>query len=121
MSELALKRTTVSLPQPLWKQIVEMAKVQGYKTSEVIQEALKNYVANQLAEPILTSDEKKAAILQRLYAARVKRKLAHEKAIAEGKMNPLPPRISIEQVRAALSGIEDSLAKEVIKERGEGW
>jgi len=121
MSELALKRTTVSLPQPLWKQVVEMAKIQGYKTNEVIQEALEGYIASQLSKPALTPEEKKTALLQRLYAARAKRKLAYEKAVAEGKIKPLPKGIPIEQVRAALSGIEGSLAEEVIKEREEGW
>jgi len=121
MSELAIKYTTVSLPQPLWEQVLEVAKVQGYKTNEVIQEALENYLVGQMPKPALTPEEKKAAILKRLYAARARRKLAYEKAVVDGKIKPLTKAIPIEQVREALSGIEGSLASEVIKEREEGW
>lgn len=120
MSDIAISHTTVSLPQSLWEQVLEVAKVQGHKANEVIQEALENYLVGQTS-PVLTPEEKKIALLQRLYAARVRRKLAYEKAVAEGKSMPLANAIPIEQVREALSGIEGSLAAEVIKEREEGW
>lgn len=44
-----------------------------------------------------------------------------KKAVAEGKIHPLPKDIPIEQAREALSSTEGSLAAEVIKEREAGW
>jgi hypothetical protein len=40
---------------------------------------------------------------------------------AEGKIHSQPKDIPLEQVQNGLSGIKDSLAAEVIKEREEGW
>lgn len=121
MPELAMNHTSISLPHSLWEQVLEVAKAQGHKANEVIQEALENYLVGQTSKPVLTPEEKEAALLQRLYAARTRRKFAYEKAVAEGKSRPLTNAIPIEQVREALSGIDGSLAAEVIKEREEGW
>jgi len=88
MPELAFKQTTLSLPQLLWEQVVEVARVQGYTTNEVIQEALDDYLGGQMPKPALTPEEEKAAILKRLYAARARRRPAYEKAVAEGKIQP---------------------------------
>lgn len=121
MSELAMNHTSVSLPHSLWEQVLEVAKAQGHKANEVIQEAVENYLVGRTSKIALTPEEKEAALLQRLYTARARRKLAYEKAVAEGKSRPLASAIPIEQVREALSGIEGSLAAEIIKERGEGW
>ncbi|MGH7595944.1 MAG: hypothetical protein ACREOI_06300 [bacterium] len=69
----------------------------------------------------LSAEEKKARAVKRLYDGTIKHRLAFAKAVAEGKINPLPKDIPLEQVWQSLSGIEGSLADEVIKEREEGW
>jgi hypothetical protein len=55
------------------------------------------------------------------YKNRARRQLIFERLVTEGKICPLPKDIPLEQVQKGLSGIKDSLAAEVIKEREEGW
>jgi hypothetical protein len=60
-------------------------------------------------------------LLTHFYKTKARHKLVFEKAVADGKIYPLPKDIPLEQVQKSLSGIKGSLAAEVIKEREEGW
>lgn len=121
MSELTIKRATLRLPKPLWEQVEKLAKVQQRRTNQVVEEALADYISNHTPKPSLTPEERKAFALKKLYERAARNRRAFAQAVAEGKIHPLPKDIPLEQVWEALSGIKDSLAAEVIKEREEGW
>jgi hypothetical protein len=74
-----------------------------------------------MPKPSLSPEEAKTKLLKRHYKDRARRQLIFERLAAEGKIHPQPKDIPLEQVQNGLSGIEASLAAEVIKEREEGW
>jgi len=122
MSELTFKQTTLHFPEPLWKQVEKVADAQKRNTNQVVEEALADYVSNHTPQPkALTLEEKKAFAIKKLYDRAARNRRAFARAVADGKVHPLPKDIPLEQVWEALSGIKDSLAAEVIKEREESW
>jgi hypothetical protein len=121
MPELAFKQTTLRFPEPLWEQVENVAKAQKREANQVVEEALTDYISNHTPKPFLTPTERKAFALKKLYERAARNRRAFAQAVAEGKIHPLPKDIPLEQVWEALSGIKDSLAAEIIKEREEGW
>jgi len=118
MAERAL---TIHLSQPLWEAMEKLGKAQDCSANQVALDALEFYLSGIMPRSSLPAGEEKTILIKKLYKEQARHRLAFDRAVAEGKIHPLPKDIPLEQVWKGLAGIEGSLAAEVIKEREEGW